>query len=150
VEQVGFSDEARFSPDGRWMAYNNPESGTSSVAPATYLVFVSPFPPRGEPQRITTHGGVQPIWRADGRELYYLDPAGNLMAVDVAHTSPAFIAGPPRLLFHTGLRSVSPEVEDYAVTADGQRFLVKLPLEGEAQAGYTIILNWPALLGGTK
>jgi dipeptidyl aminopeptidase/acylaminoacyl peptidase len=150
VEQAGFSDQARFSPDERWIVYNNPESGTSSVAPATNQVFVSPFPPRGEARRITTNGGVQPMWRADGRELYYLDPAGNLMAVDVAQTSPAFVAGPPRLLFHTGLRRVSSEIEDYAVTADGQRFLVKLPVEGEAQAGYTIIQNWPALLPGTK
>ncbi len=150
VEQFGYSDEARFSPDGRWLAYNNTESNPSTITATTSQTYVSPFPLRGEPRRITTNGGVQPLWRADGRELYYLDPAGNMMAVDVAQTSPAFVAGPPRLLFPTGLRRVSAEVEDYAVTGDGQRFLVKLPVEGEAQAGYTIIHNWPALLGVTR
>lgn len=150
VEQVGLADEARFSPDGRWVAYNISESSSTVAAQATFEVFVSPFPPRGEPRRITTHGGVQPMWRADGRELYYLDPAGNLMAVGVTQTSPAFVADPPRLLFHTGLRQVSAEVDDYAVTGDGQRFLVKLPAEGEAQGGYAIIQNWPALLAGTR
>jgi hypothetical protein len=48
------------------------------------------------------------------------------------------------------LRRISPEIEDYAVTGDGQRFLVKPPVEGEAQAGYTIILSWPALLGDSR
>jgi dipeptidyl aminopeptidase/acylaminoacyl peptidase len=150
VEQLGLADEARFSPAGRWIACNISESSSTVAAQATFQVFVSPFPPRGEPRRITTRGGVQPMWRADGRELYYLDPAGNMMAVDVTQTSPTFVAGPPRLLFHTGLRQVSAEVDDYAVTGDGQRFLVKLLAEGGAQPGYTIIQNWPALLAGTK
>lgn len=48
------------------------------------------------------------------------------------------------------LRRISPEIEDYAVTGDGRRFLVKPPVEGEAKAGYTIILNWPALLGDSR
>jgi hypothetical protein len=72
------------------------------------------------------------------------------LTVDVTQTSPVIVVGPPRLLFDTGLRHVSPEIEDYAVTGGGQRFLVKLPVEGESQAGYPIIQNWPALLGGTK
>jgi Tol biopolymer transport system component len=146
VEKNGLPDQARFSPDGRWIAYNAFESSTLEGIPQ---VFVSSFPPRGERRRITMHGGVQPQWRADGRELYYLDASGNLMAVDV-QTGPALKVGPPRLLFHTGLSSVSAQVEDYAVTADGQRFLVKLPAEGEARPGFTVILNWPALLADAR
>ena len=120
------------------------------AAQASFEVFVSPFPPRGELQRITTHGGVQPLWRDDGRELYYLDLAGNLMAVDLTQDSRTFGAGPPRLLFQTGLRQVSAEVNDYAVTGDGKRFLVKLLAEGEAKPGYTIIQNWQALIESAR
>ena len=50
--------------------------------------------------QISTSGGVQPEWRGDGRELFYLDPAGTLMAVDI-DAAPGFEAGTPRRLFHT-------------------------------------------------
>lgn len=149
IANSGSPDQARFSPDGRWIAFNAFESGTVAGTEQCQ-VFVSAYPPRGAPQRITDHGGVQPIWREDGRELYYLDPAGNLMAIPVVQTEPNFGVGAPRLLFKTGLKKVSGEVEDYAVAGNGKRFLVKLPTEGETQAGFPIVLNWPALLAGAK
>jgi eukaryotic-like serine/threonine-protein kinase len=150
VKQAAHSaaNEGQFSPDGRWIAYNATESD-ASVTSAHHQIYLAPYPPGDAPQRITIDGGVQPLWREDGRELFYLDPAGNLMAMDV-QTSPRLVTGLPRRLFHTGLRRVNSEIEDYAVTGDGQRFLVKLPVEGDAQPGFTIILNWPALLKGAK
>jgi hypothetical protein len=90
------------------------------------------------------------MWRADGSELFYLDPVGNLMVFDVHTTASSFAVGPPRYLFNTGLRKVSPAVEEYAVTSDGQRFLLKLPVQAEAQTGFSIVLNWPELLVGRK
>jgi Tol biopolymer transport system component len=149
IPAPGRPDQARFSPDGRWIAFHAFESDVSARLEQCQ-VFVSAYPPRGEPQRISAHGGVQPLWRADGRVLYYLDPEGNLMAVSVTPTAQALTVGPPRLLFSTGLKKVSWQVEDYAVSRDGQRFLVKLPVEGEAQSGFTIVMNWPALLSGAK
>jgi hypothetical protein len=149
VTKTGQPDQARFSPDGQWIAYNAFESDTIARADQCQI-FVSAYPPRGEPQRITANGGVQPIWSEDGRELYYLDPAGNLMALPVAQIAPTFRAGPPRFLFKTGLKNVSWEVEDYAVADNGKRFLVKLPAEAETQAGFTIVLNWPALLRSAR
>jgi hypothetical protein len=149
IANSGFPDQARFSPDGRWIPFNAFESGTVAGTEQCQ-VFVSAYPPRGAPRRIIDHGGVQPIWRADGRELYYLDPAGNLMAIPVVQTEPNFRVGAPQLLFKTGLKKVSREVEDYAVADHGKRFLLKLPADGETQAGFTIVLNWPALLTGVK
>ena len=149
IAATGYPDQARFSPDGHWIAYNAFESGTFAGTEQCQI-YVSAYPPNGDPQRITTRGGVQPMWRADGRELYYLDPEGNLMAMAVAQTAQAFTAGPPRLLFDTGLRRVRSGVEEYAVARDGQRFLVKLPAGGDTQAGFSIVLNWPALLSSAK
>ena len=90
------------------------------------------------------------MWRGDGRELYYLDPAGNLTAMEVTQTSPKFAVGPARQLFKTGLARVGTGMEDYAVTQDGRRFLVKLPAGDDTPAGFSIALNWPALLPGGK
>lgn len=135
VRTSGGADQARFAPDGRWIAYNDIESGR-------FQVFVVPFPPTGERWQISTSGGVQPEWRGDGRELFYLDPAGTLMAVDI-RSLPSFEAGPPRRLFQTPLRR-SNAIEEYRVTVDGQRFLLRVPVGGPTRT--TLVLNWPALL----
>ena len=119
LHSVGKADQARFSPDGRWIAYNEVESGREQV-------FVVPFPPSGERWQISPSGGVQPEWRADGRELFYLDTTNALMAVDI-RSQPSFAAGPPRRLFQTPLLG-SDENEEYRVTADGQRFLLRVPI----------------------
>jgi Tol biopolymer transport system component len=68
-----------FSPDGRWVAYQSDESGRGEI-------YVRPFPPgatstaaRGQWQ-VSTEGGINPVWRPDGKEVYYLNPAGAMMA----------------------------------------------------------------------
>ena len=72
-------------------------------------------------------GGVQPAWRQDGRELYYLRLDGVLKAVALpADGSPQFSI--PNRLFDTGLATPSPWIEQYAVSADGQRFLILKPV----------------------
>jgi hypothetical protein len=109
-------------------------------------VLVVPFPPTGERWQVSTAGGVQPLRRGDGRELFYLEPNGNLMSVDVRATG-AFASGPPRLVFRTGVESPSSMVEDYAVTADGQRFLLRMPAPGSRPPGLKLVLGWRALLG---
>jgi len=136
IRSSGFPDQARFSPDGRWIAYNDRESGR-------FEIFVVPFPPTGERWKISTSGGVQPEWRANGRELFYLDPLGTLMAVDIRAT-PRFERDVPRPLFRTRLEGNNPGIEEYRVTADGQRFLLRVPVGGSVHT--TLVLNWPALL----
>ena len=97
IRSSGQPDQARFSPDGRWIAYNDLESGR-------FEIFVVPFPPTGERFKISTSGGVQPEWRGNGRELFYVDPLGTLMAVDIRPT-PRFEADSPRPLFRTRLQA---------------------------------------------
>ena len=71
---TGTIDQARFSPDGRWVAYNANETGR-------FELYLTPFPARGQSQLISSSGGVQPVWRGDSRELYYLGINGMLHAV---------------------------------------------------------------------
>ncbi len=139
VPSTGVADQARFSPDAHWVAYNGDETGRMEV-------FVVPFPPTGERWQVSTAGGVQPMWRGNGRELFYLDPVGNLMAADVV-LGRSFSAGTPRLLFRSGVESPSSLVEDYGMTADGQRFLFRLPAPGARPPELKVVLDWPALLG---
>ena len=97
--------------------------------------------------QVSTDGGLQPIWRGDGREIFYLDRLGRLMAVSVAGTDTEPRLGTPQPLFALGLRTVNGQVEQYRVTADGQRFLVKVPVESSPSANaIRVIVNWPALL----
>ena len=63
---------AFFSPDGRWVAYSSTESGSAEV-------YVRPFPGPGGQWQVSTGGGIQPMWRVDGLELYFVSPDGRLM-----------------------------------------------------------------------
>ena len=56
---------ARFSPDGRWIAYMSNESGR-------WEVYRRAASGQGGPVRVSTHGGAWPSWSADGR-VYFSD-----------------------------------------------------------------------------
>jgi Tol biopolymer transport system component len=102
----------QFSPDGHWMAYVSNESGRREV-------YIQSFPKPGNKRRISNAGGIQPRWRSDGREIFYIDPAGTLTAVEL---TAALEPLPPNKLFITSTdRGVWHE---YAVSSDGQKFLV--------------------------
>ena len=88
---------------------------------------------------VSKGGGLDPHWRDDGKELFYLSQLQQ-MAVDVA-SDKTFQVGVPRRLFATPPLLTVPDV-----TADGKRFLFAA-LEGPAtQMPYTVVLNWPAAL----
>ena len=89
--------QGEFSPDGRWVAYTSNESGFSEI-------YVIPFPPtpNGGRWMVSRGGGVQPRWRRDGRDLFYISPDGTMMAVPVS-TAPVFQAGIPQALFNTDM-----------------------------------------------
>jgi eukaryotic-like serine/threonine-protein kinase len=135
---AGFVDQPRFSPDGHWIAFNADESGQHEV-------YVTRFPPTGERWMVSHGGGVQPVWRRDGRELYYLGLDGILYAVEFpAGDRPQFSV--PKRLFNTGLVAPSPWVEQYAVSADGRRVLILKPVSARVRNSIGVILDWPALL----
>jgi serine/threonine protein kinase/Tol biopolymer transport system component len=131
--------QPRISPDGRWMAYVSNESGRDDV-------YISSFPTAGGKVTVSTSGGVQPRWRADGKELFYLSPDQKLMAVPIDGGSP-LNGGTPQALFD--IRVVPRGSEEpysyyqYDVTADGQRFLICALPEGTT-IPITVVLNWTA------
>jgi Tol biopolymer transport system component len=114
-----------FSPDGRWLAYVSNESGRHEV-------YVQAYPGPGERHLISTSGGEQPAWSADGRELFYVQGgffnpcpcAPTLMSVKVS-TAPAFRAGTPEALFERADLATG-WGRSYDVASDGQRFLLTL------------------------
>ncbi|MBN2241414.1 MAG: serine/threonine-protein kinase [Acidobacteria bacterium] len=134
----GQADQAQFSPDGRWIAYNTNESGRFEVK-------VIPFPPTGDKWTVSTEGGFQPTWRGDdGRELYFLKPDGTLMAVDV-RAGKVFEWGEIHPLFQTHLNVLS-NTEQYAPAPDGKKFIVVAPDSEVATASINVVLNWASML----
>jgi len=129
--------EGRFSPDGRWIAYDSNESGRREV-------YVQPFPASGGKWQVSINGGSQPKWRPDGTELFYLAADGKLMDVPVTANA-NFKQGIPKALFQTmfiGDRGGG--FEHYQVTTDGQRFLINTPSAEGTDAPITVVLNWTA------
>ena len=130
----------QFSPDGRWVAYASNESGK-------WEVLVAPFPGRGGNWKVSSAGGSEPRWRRDGKELFYLAPDGELMAVEVKE-GPTFEADVARPLFQTRRREQISSVDlfSYDVSADGQRFLVNTDVGEVTSSSLTVVLNWTAEL----
>jgi serine/threonine protein kinase len=132
--------QGRLSPGGRWMAYASDESGVMEV-------YVRSFPAAGDQTRVSSGGGAEPQWRADGKELFYMASDRRLMSVHV-NAGPRFEAGAPMPLFETRIPVFSTPYRNntYAATADGQRFLVNTMVDEAPPTPINIILNWPLLL----
>jgi Tol biopolymer transport system component len=126
-----------FSPDGRFVAYQSNESGRAEV-------YIQNFPGPGGKWQISTAGGAEAHWRADGKELYYRAPDQKLMAVEI-QTAGGFSAGVPQALF-AGRFDTGTARNRYFPTADGKRFLTVAPLGREAMTPTTVVLNWFAEL----
>lgn len=124
--------EARFSPDGKWVAYVTDESGRLEV-------YVQRFQGGGERYQISNAGGRSPRWRRDGRELLYLAADQKLMAVAVK-VGDNFEAGTPMALFSVQARNA-----EFDITPDGQRFLVNT-IAGTPSRPLTVATNWMANL----
>jgi eukaryotic-like serine/threonine-protein kinase len=127
-------DEFHLSPDGQLIAYGENRTGT-------WEVFVASFPSFNDITQVSLAGGAQPRWRGDGRELFFINPQGKMMSATVERGSPPKI-GTPRTLFDTKL-SPEPNINQYAVTEDGLKFLVLEPRKGSLES-YSVVLNWPA------
>jgi Tol biopolymer transport system component len=121
-----------FSPDGHWLAYRSNESGRNEV-------YVQPYPGPGGKWQISTEGGTEPLWARNGGELFYLN-GEQMMAVDIT-TQPGFSAGTPHLLFEGQYHlQAGTAPASYAVTADGQQFIM---IKAAAQARQiNVVLNW--------
>ena len=125
------------SPDRRWIAFESGETGSAEV-------WIRGFPPSIEKHRISTNGGRGARWRADSRELFYVEPSTRkIMSVSVLAQQPLAVTTPVPLFE----RQASIPTPSYDVTADGQRFLVRRNPNQEGRFPITLLQNWTELLG---
>jgi serine/threonine protein kinase/Tol biopolymer transport system component len=139
-----YEQDGRFSPDGHLIAYASNESGRDEI----YVRTFSPDAPGGASDAggkwlISTGGGTEPRWRRDGKELYYVAADGKLMAVDVA-TAAGFQAGAPKALFPVPATREGALGQSWDVAPDGKRFLFPVPVSGQDNTPFTVVLNWQA------
>jgi dipeptidyl aminopeptidase/acylaminoacyl peptidase len=137
-------DQYRFCPNGRqpprWFAYRSSETGNSQVYVRSFAATLSGS---GGKWQISTDGGMEPFWRGDGKELFYLN-GNKLMAVEVNGDGESFRPGIPKELFETPPLP-APRRNRYNVTSDGKRFLLNVLAE-EQTSSFTVVSNWTALL----
>ena len=126
---------AAFSPDGRWLAYASPESGTIQI-------YVVPFPGPGGRWQVSTRFGVEPRWSKSGHELFYLDGSG-LVVVPYTVAKNTFQPGQPQVLFAKNFEMRAP-LGSYDAMPDGQHFVMFQLTSGRtaAASGPTVALNW--------
>ena len=123
------------SPNGRWLAYTSNESGQ-------YEVYVVPFPNTAAAKwAVSTRGGTEPVWSHSGKELFYRDVAGNLMAVGVRST-PTFSLGRSTVLFPAAAYFSWANGDQYAVAPDDRRFIMIRRVAGSAPEELIIVDNW--------
>ncbi len=140
------------SPDGKWLAYFSNETGRNEV-------YIQPFPSGTGKWQISTAGGTDPRWRSDSMELFYLTgvTGGKMMAVDIRSKGATLEAGSPKELFdspllnllHTGTGAGAGPYHAWAVSANGQRFLIpRAPSNDTADTAMPIAVveNWAAAL----
>jgi eukaryotic-like serine/threonine-protein kinase len=136
-------DEVRLSPDGRWVAYMSLESGQPEV-------YLAAFPSFTDRRQVSAGGGLMPRWQKDGKELYYFALDRKVMAVEVKAGSTLETGAVKQLFQPPGGMGISTTGYSWAVTGDGQKFLLREPA-GAANAGAIepihIVINWPAGLG---
>jgi dipeptidyl aminopeptidase/acylaminoacyl peptidase len=130
--------DARFSPDGKWIAYVSEESGRPEISVRT-ITGSKRIP-------VSAHGGAEPVWRRDGSELFFVDPDGRLHAVPVRWSS----NGPPILGMPEVLK-IQPIGfghwgTQYDVSRDGNRVYALRKNRDPAPREFRVVTNWQRLL----
>ncbi len=130
--------QVQVAPGGRWFAYSSNESGR-------YEVYVQAFPTPTHRWQISTTGGGDARWSADGRQLFYIAEDRQLMSVAVK-SGETFEHGSAVPLFDTGMDPYwGTSRNHYDVTRDG-RFLMMVPVVDNRTSPFNITLNWTAHL----
>jgi len=137
VQSAFDSNFPALSPDGKWIAYENSESGRPEI-------YVTAFPSGGVKWQASTSGGVRAKWRHDGKELFFMDLADNVTACDVKTDGKTVQFGTPHLLFHGS--GVQNQQGPYTVTTDGKKFLMNSGDLKEESQPLTLVQNWASEL----
>jgi hypothetical protein len=150
VQAPAATYDGQFSPDGRWVAYTSKESGRDEV-------YVVPFDAArvlnagsgssasasgGGKWLVSASGGRFPRWRRDGKEIFYLSPASQMMAAPVEEKGNSIELRTPQVLFRSGVEA--PSSTPYDVTPDGKKFVINAIREQSSPL--TLMVNWTANL----
>jgi Tol biopolymer transport system component len=149
-----YESHSQISPDSKWIAYVSDQTGRPEI-------YVRPFPSGEGRWQVSTAGGNFPRWRADGKEMFYFNStnpggtAAKVMAVSVQSKGTTFEAATPHELFDSGyydlphIGKTGNNYHTYAVSPDGQRFLIPRPAANSADLApspITVVLNWTSML----
>lgn len=129
-----------FSPNGKYVCYASGESGRSEI-------YVRRSDGSGGKWQISTSGGTNADWSADGKELFYVEPDKDFMVVPV-ETENVFTVGVPKKLFRAQLTNHSFGYPRWSVSADGQRFYMPIELGTQGEAKFQYVENWVEELRG--
>jgi Tol biopolymer transport system component len=136
LARSGFNEmHGAISPDSRRLAFSSDESGR-------FEIYLQSFPEDKGKQMVSINGGTEPRWRSDGRELYFLDPAGKVMAVGI---NAAGDATKPQELFSVRTPAAHAYRQNYDPSRDGQWFVVNAVVDNQAEANITVMINGLAL-----
>ena len=132
-----------FSFDGRWVAYMSNESGRMEIYVRPAGTNAVTAATAGGQWQVSTAGGIHPVWRPDGKELYYLNPAGAMMAAPIKVNGSTLEPGAQIVLFPTRIFGGGVDAQQgrqYDVAPDG-RFLINTVLDSAAEP-ITLLMNW--------
>jgi Tol biopolymer transport system component len=138
VQTRANDSSAALSPDEQFLAYSSEQTGRSEI-------YVRALADEDGLWQISTQGGRMPLWRRDGRELYFFTPQNRLMAVDI-DASRAFVHSTPRELFGALFNGATAEDRFYAPMPDGKSFVVDI-LKERTTSLLTLVTNWTASAG---
>ena len=126
--------DAKFSPNGKWIAYVSDESGGNEV-------YVRPYAGPGGKTTISTDGGIEPLWSRDGRELFFRN-GDQMLAAAILSSESEFRAGRTRVLFE-GRYEVSPvPATNYDVSLDGKRFVMVKVEQSDVPDHFRLVQNF--------
>ncbi len=130
------------SPDGKWLAYMADDTGK-------YEIYVQSFADGklgSDRKLISTTGGRMPVWRRDGKELFFIGADGAMMSTSIKTGDGSFEFTPPQSLFKTRMLAHYNSTHEFDISPDGQRFLIGTLIGDTKAPPPTVVLNWPALL----
>lgn len=127
---------ARFSPDGRWVAYESNASGSSQI-------YITSFPDHRGVWQVSSEGGTFPVWGPAGKELFFVNQ-DKVYAAEIAEQNGVPKPGSPKLLFDAG--GVGNVTNPFDVDGDGKRFLFMSSVENTSTRPLTLVTNWTATM----